>query len=133
MTQTRPPIIAVVGHIDHGKSKLQHAMRNMDTQAAETGNITQHIGAYELHTHYEGTERRATIIDTPGHEAFSHIREHGLGLADLALLVISAEEGWKEQTKEAHELIQKADIPYIIVFTKIDTEKANLELSLIHI
>ena len=127
MAHTRPPIITVVGHIDHGKSKLQHALRNMDIQAAEAGNITQHIGAYELNAQYEGMPRRATIIDTPGHEAFSHIRKHGLEIADIALLVISSEEGWKEQTKEAHRLIEKVNLPYIVVFTKIDTDRANIE------
>ena len=127
MSQSRPPIIAIVGHIDHGKSKLQHALRNMDAKIIEAGDITQHIGAYELHATYEGSDRRATVIDTPGHEAFSHVREHGTDLADLALLVISSEEGWKPQTKEAYTLIQEKNMPCIIVFTKIDTEKANLE------
>ena len=127
MSQPRPPIIAIVGHIDHGKSKLQHALRNMDAKIIEAGDITQHIGAYELHATYEGSDRRATVIDTPGHEAFSHVREHGADLADLALLVISSEEGWKPQTKEAYTLIQEKNMPCIIVFTKIDTEKANLE------
>lgn len=127
MTYTRPPIIAVVGHIDHGKSALQRALRKMDTQITEAGDITQHIGAYELHADYNGAERKATIIDTPGHEAFSHIREHGIELADLVLLVISSEEGWKEQTEEAYTLIQKTKIPYIVVFTKIDTERSDIE------
>lgn len=123
----RPPIIAVVGHIDHGKSTLQHALRKADTKLSEAGNITQHIGAYELHAEYEGKKRRATIIDTPGHEAFSMVREHGLDLADIALLVVSAEEGWKEQTSEAHNTIQEKQLPHIIVFTKTDTEQANIE------
>ncbi len=127
MTQKRPPVIAVVGHIDHGKSKLQQALRNMDTHMREAGDITQHISAYELAVPYEGVERRATIIDTPGHEAFSHIREHGLGLADLALLVVSSEEGWQKQTTEVYARIQQENIPHIIVFTKIDTEQSDLE------
>ena len=99
----------------------------MDTQVRETGDITQHIGAYELHAAYEGKERRATIIDTPGHEAFSHIREHGLDLADIALLVVSSEEGWRRQTGEAHAIIGEKNMPYIVVFTKIDTEKSDTE------
>ena len=123
----RPPIIAVVGHIDHGKSTLQHALRSVDTVLQEAGDITQHIGAYELHAQYEGKERTATIIDTPGHEAFSHVREHGLDIADIALLVVSSEEGWKEQTQETYDMIQKADVPFIVVFTKTDTNKANIE------
>ena len=127
MSQTRPPIIAVVGHIDHGKSTLQHALREADSELSETGDITQHIGAYELHAEYEGNKRKATIIDTPGHEAFSMVREHGLDLADIALLVVSAEEGWKEQTAEAYKTIQEKQLPYIIVFTKIDTPQANIE------
>ena len=127
MTQTRPPIIAVVGHIDHGKSTLQHALRKADTALSEAGDITQHIGAYELHTQYEGAERRATIIDTPGHKAFSMVREHGLDLADIALLVVSSEEGWKEQTAEAYATIQEKQLPHIIVFTMIDKPQANIE------
>lgn len=123
----RPPVVAVVGHIDHGKSRLQQALRKMDTDLNEAGDITQHIGAYEIHTKYEGDARRATVIDTPGHEAFSHIREHGLELADIALLVISSEEGVKDQTKETYAVIQKTNTPCIIVFTKTDTEKSNLE------
>ncbi len=127
MTQKRPPIIAVVGHIDHGKSTLQHALRKADDDLSEAGDITQHIGAYELHARYEGAERRATIIDTPGHEAFSMVREHGLDLADIALLVISSEEGWKEQTAEAYATIQEKQLPHIIVFTMIDKSQANIE------
>ena len=127
MSQKRPPIIAVVGHIDHGKSTLQHALRKADTDLSEAGDITQHIGAYELHAQYEGAERRATIIDTPGHEAFSMVREHGLDLADIALLVISSEEGWKEQTAEAYVAIQEKQLPHIIVFTMIDKPESNIE------
>ena len=126
-TQIRPPIIAVVGHIDHGKSTLQHALRKADSELSEAGDITQHIGAYELHAQYEGTERRATIVDTPGHKAFSMVREHGLDLADIALLVVSSEEGWKEQTAEAYKTIQKKQLPHIIVFTMIDKPGANIE------
>lgn len=125
--ESRPPIIAIVGHIDHGKSRLQQALRKLDEELNEAGDITQHIGAYEIHTKYEGKERKATVIDTPGHEAFLHICEHGLELADIALLVISAEEGIKDQTRETYSIIEKMKIPCIIVFTKIDTEKANLE------
>ena len=127
MSQKRPPIIAVVGHIDHGKSTLQQALRKADSELSEAGDITQHIGAYELHADYEGNRRRATIIDTPGHEAFSMVREHGLELADIALLVISSEEGWKEQTTEAYKAIQEKSLPHIIVFTKIDTQQSNVE------
>ena len=127
MNNKRPPIIAIVGHIDHGKSKLQQALRKINFEVKEAGDITQHIGAYEINTEYEGKKRRATIIDTPGHEAFSHIRKHGLGLADLALLIVSSEEGWKEQTKEVYKIIEEEKIPFIVVFTKIDTEKSNIE------
>ena len=127
MSEARPPIIAIVGHIDHGKSKLQQALRKTDTEITEAGDITQHIGAYELHAQYEGKERRATVIDTPGHEAFSHVRVHGLELADLALLVVSSEEGWKEQTSEAYTLLKEQNLPFIVVFTKIDTEKSDIE------
>ena len=124
---TRPPIIAVVGHIDHGKSRLQRAIRESKIDLFEIGDITQHIGAYELHTTHEGVARRATILDTPGHEAFSHIREHCVELADLVLLVVSAEEGWKTQTGESYAIIKELGIPFIVVFTKIDSSKADLE------
>lgn len=123
----RPPIITVVGHIDHGKSALLDALRKTNKERKEQGDITQHIGAYQINKEYEGEDRHLTIIDTPGHSAFAHIREHGVDIADIALLVVSTEEGWKEQTKEAYAVLEEKKIPYIVVFTKMDTEKSDLE------
>ena len=127
MNNNRPAIVTIVGHIDHGKSTLLKAVRKSDQDLNEHGDITQHIGAYEITHNYEGADRKLTMIDTPGHEAFSHIREHGVDIADIAFLVVSSEEGAKEQTIESYKIIQEKNIPFIIVFTKSDTEKANLE------
>ena len=123
----RPPVVAVVGHIDHGKSTLQQALREVSDDLNEAGSITQHIGAYEVHTTYEGTPRRCTVIDTPGHNAFSDIRTYSTNLADIAILVISSEEGYAEQTGESLRAIQKSGIPYIVAFTKSDSPKSDIE------
>ena len=127
MKTHRPAIVTIVGHIDHGKSTLLDAIRKTDEVRKESGDITQHIGAYEVQLHYEGAPRKLTMIDTPGHEVFSHIREHSVDIADLAILIVSAEEGWKEQTQEAYDILIKNEIPFIIAFTKIDSERANIE------
>ncbi|MEK7612804.1 MAG: GTP-binding protein, partial [Patescibacteria group bacterium] len=123
----RPPIVAVVGHIDHGKSTLLDYIRHTSVVAGEAGGITQHLSAYEAeHTNETGTHR-ITFLDTPGHEAFSAMRLRGLEVADVAILVVSAEEGVKPQTLEALKLIQEVNIPYIVALTKIDKPSANLE------
>ncbi len=126
-TTNRPPIVTIVGHINHGKSTLLQALREADLTLQEAGDITQHIGAYEITVSHEGNMRAITLIDTPGHAAFAHIRENGISIADIALLVISAEEGWKEQTSEAYRAIREADIPFLVVFTKTDTANADIE------
>ncbi|MDE2071166.1 MAG: GTP-binding protein [Patescibacteria group bacterium] len=124
----RPPIVAVVGHIDHGKSTLLDYIRKTSVVEGEAGGITQHLSAYEApHTTKEGVEGSITFLDTPGHEAFRAMRSRGLGIADVAILVVSAEEGAKPQTLEALKLIQEAGIPYVVAFTKIDKPGANLE------
>jgi translation initiation factor IF-2 len=124
----RPPIIVVMGHIDHGKSKLLDYIRKTNIVDTETGGITQHISAYEmLHKNQNGDDKRITFLDTPGHEAFSSMRSHGAKVADIAILVVSAEDGVKAQTLEALKAIKEGDIPYIVAINKIDKPGANVE------
>ncbi len=123
----RPPIVAIVGHIDHGKSTLLDYVRKSNVVAGEAGGITQHLSAYEaVHKNSTG-EHTITFLDTPGHEAFTKMRSRGLEIADVAILVVSSEEGVKTQTVEALKLINDVKIPYIVAFTKIDKPGANLE------
>lgn len=124
---TRPPIVAVMGHIDHGKSSLLDYIRKANVTAGEAGGITQHVAAYEAEHIHEGTPRRMTFLDTPGHEAFRALRARGAAAADVAVLVIAAEEGVKPQTLEAFEAITEADIPFVVAFTKIDKPGADIE------
>lgn len=119
----RPPIVVVLGHVDHGKTSLLDYIRNTKVAEKEAGGITQHIGAYEI----EINNKKITFIDTPGHEAFTKIRTRGAKAADIALLVIAADEGIKPQTKESIECIKNAQLPFIVVFTKIDKESANTQ------
>ena len=123
----RPPIVAVMGHIDHGKSSLLDYIRKTNIVAGEAGGITQHISAYEVEHEHEGAMRRITFLDTPGHEAFRALRARGARTADVAILVIAAEEGVKPQTLEALSSITDAGIPYVIAFTKIDKPSADIE------
>jgi len=116
----RPPVVVIMGHVDHGKSKLLDHIRKSNIVEGEAGGITQHIGAYEVEHQSEGKMRRITFIDTPGHEAFSKMRDRGAQVADIAILVVSATEGVKAQTKEALLATQAAKIPYIIAINKID-------------
>jgi translation initiation factor IF-2 len=119
-TRERPPVVAIVGHIDHGKSTLLDYIRRTNVAAGEAGGITQHLSAYEAtHTNASG-EHHITFLDTPGHEAFRAMRTRGLEVADVAVLVVSAEDGVKPQTLEAIKLIEEANIPYIVAITKID-------------
>lgn len=127
ITAARPPVVAVVGHIDHGKSTLLDYIRKSNVVSGEAGGITQHLSAYEaVHENATGAHR-ITFLDTPGHEAFKAMRSRGLEVADVAILIVSAEEGAKPQTIEALKLITEAAIPYIVAFTKIDKEGANIE------
>ena len=124
----RPPVVAVMGHIDHGKSTLLDYIRKTNVVGGEAGGITQHLGAYEVaHTTKEGTLHSITFLDTPGHEAFKGIRSRGANVADVGILVVSAEEGVKPQTVEALGSIKKAGIPYVVAITKIDKPEANVE------
>ncbi len=119
----RPPIVVVLGHIDHGKTSLLDYIRKTNVTGQESGGITQHIGAYEVQ--YQG--KKITFIDTPGHEAFSAMRSRGAKVADIAILVIAADEGVKPQTKEAISDIKKANIPFVVALSKIDKPEAHPE------
>ncbi len=124
----RPPIVVVMGHIDHGKTKLLDAIRKTNVVEKESGGITQHIGAYEIKVASSNPEyngRRITFIDTPGHEAFSKMRARGAQVGDVAILVVAADEGVKAQTLEALKNIQEAKIPFIVAINKIDKPEAN--------
>lgn len=123
----RPPIVAVVGHIDHGKSTLLDYIRKTNVVAGEAGGITQHLSAYEAEHENAAGVHKITFLDTPGHAAFAAMRSRGLEVADVAILIVSAEEGAKPQTLEALKLIAEVKIPYIVAFTKIDKPGANLE------
>jgi len=123
----RPPIVAIVGHIDHGKSTLLDYIRRTNVVDKEAGGITQHLSAYEAEHENASGKHRITFLDTPGHEAFKAMRSRGLEVADVAILVVSAEDGVKLQTIEALHLIEEAKIPYIVALTKIDKTGVNIE------
>ena len=118
---TRPPVVVVLGHVDHGKSSILEAIKDFKITEKESGGITQHIGAYEV----EHQGKKITFIDTPGHEAFSLMRSRGARTADIAILVVAAEEGIKPQTKESIIHIKKAGIPMIAALNKIDKPEAD--------
>jgi len=123
----RQPVVVVMGHIDHGKSTLLDYIRKTNVVAGEAGGITQSIGAYEAVIAHSDGERRITFIDTPGHEAFCGIRECGANAADVAILIVSAEDGVKPQTIEALNCIKSSKLPYIVAINKIDKPSANIE------
>lgn len=126
-TAFRPPIVAIVGHIDHGKSTLLDYIRTANVVAGEAGGITQHLSAYEAEHENTSGKHKITFLDTPGHAAFAAMRSRGLEVADVAILVVSAEEGVKPQTLEALKLIESVKIPFIVALTKIDKPAANIE------
>jgi translation initiation factor IF-2 len=127
----RPPVVVVMGHIDHGKSTLLDYIRNTNTTKKEAGGITQHISAYEAEVmigdNPQTGGRKITFLDTPGHEAFCSIRERGARVADIAVLVVSAEDGVKPQTIEALNCITKDSMPFIVALNKIDRAGANID------
>lgn len=123
----RPPIVAVMGHIDHGKSSLLDYIRKSNVTAGEAGGITQHVSAYEAVHEHEGQSRSITFLDTPGHEAFRALRARGAAAADIAILVIAADDGVKPQTLEAFQAATEANTPVVVAFTKIDKPGADLE------
>lgn len=124
--QPRPPIVVVLGHVDHGKSTLLDFIRKTNTVTREAGGITQHVAAYEVEHEYEGKKKNITFIDTPGHAAFQAIRARGASVADIAILVVAADDGVKAQTLEALQSIKDAGIPFIVAINKIDKPSADL-------
>ena len=122
----RAPVVAVMGHIDHGKSTLLDYIRKSNVVAGEAGGITQHISAYEVNHKHEGKTKKITFLDTPGHQAFTSMRQTGSLIADIAILIVSAEEGVKDQTLESLESIKNAGIPFVIAINKIDRPNANV-------
>lgn len=126
--EIRPPVVGIFGHIDHGKSTLIDYIRKTNITAKEAGGITQHISAYEVtRTREDGRPAKITFLDTPGHEAFANVRTRGANVADIAVLVVSGEDGVKPQTLEVFKYIKESKLPYIVAITKMDKPAADVD------